>query len=241
MSAPVAPIIDIKDLVFRYHATDSFSFTLPQFQLAPAERLFLSGPSGTGKSTFIQLLTGLLRPNSGTITVLNTPLQSQNKRSLDRFRADHVGIIFQQFNLIPYLTVLENIALPCLFSRTRKQRVLAGNPSIHDVASQLCHKLDLSASLLQKRANELSVGQQQRVAIARALIGKPALIVADEPTSALDTDRKHRFIDLLLTECHNTATTLLFVSHDQSLKTAFTRSLCLSTLLQHHTPCPSSV
>jgi putative ABC transport system ATP-binding protein len=148
----------------------------------------------------------------------------------DRFRADHVGFIFQLFNLIPYLSALDNIVLPCRFSALRRNRIAAAGSTPHEEAARLAARLDLDPALLARSAAELSVGQQQRVAAARALIGWPGLVVADEPTSALDAERQRGFLDLLLGECAAAGAALLFVSHDRRLAEAFDRVVGLGTI-----------
>ncbi len=154
---------------------------------------------------------------------------SQGRR--DRFRVDHTGYIFQQFNLLPFLSVRENVELPCHFSRQRAERTKQRHGSIDQAAATLLAHLGLTdPALLQRRADTLSIGQQQRVAAARALIGQPELVIADEPTSALDYDAREAFIRLLFAECRDAGSSLLFVSHDQSLAPLFDRSLSLAEL-----------
>ena len=148
----------------------------------------------------------------------------------DRFRVDHTGYIFQQFNLLPFLSVRENVELPCRFSRLRAERARQRHGSIDAAAAALLDHLGLRAELLGRRADELSIGQQQRVAAARALIGQPELVIADEPTSALDFDAREAFLQLLFAECRAAGASLLFVSHDQSLAPLFDRSLSLGEL-----------
>lgn len=141
----------------------------------------------------------------------------------DRFRANHLGVIFQQFNLLPWLDVRANVALPCRFSRERARR--AGD--VDQAVSSLLEAIDLEPALWNRRADELSVGQQQRVAAARALIGKPGLILADEPTSALDSDRRQAFLGLLFAQARAAGSAILFVSHDRELANRFDRQLSL--------------
>jgi putative ABC transport system ATP-binding protein len=149
----------------------------------------------------------------------------------DRFRVEHTGYIFQQFNLLPFLSVRENVELPCHFSKVRAQRAAQRHGSVEQAASELLAHLGLNdGQLIERRADTLSIGQQQRVAAARALIGQPALVIADEPTSALDTDTRQTFIQLLFSECRAAGASLLFVSHDQSLAPLFDRSLSLAEL-----------
>ena len=148
----------------------------------------------------------------------------------DHFRVDHTGYIFQQFNLLPFLSVRENVELPCHFSALRRQRARERHGSPAQAASHLLGQLGLGGELHERRADSLSIGQQQRVAAARALIGQPELVIADEPTSALDADSREAFLQLLFAECREAGASLLFVSHDQSLAGLFDRSLSLSDL-----------
>ena len=220
-------IIKISDLHFKYAEQDDFELTIKNLIIKQYDQLFLEGQSGAGKSTFLNLITGLTKPSSGEIQILGERLDQMSLRESDQFRADHFGIIFQLFNLIPYLSVLENIMLPCVFSKKRKADVLSRSKTLNAEAIRLCEELDIDSQLQEKPVTQLSIGQQQRVAIARALMGRPEIIIADEPTSALDDDRKQRFIDLLFNECQKYGSTLIFVSHDQSLKTFFKASLSL--------------
>jgi putative ABC transport system ATP-binding protein len=196
------------------------------FELAAGEQVFLHGPSGSGKSTLLNVLTGVLAPQAGEVRILGQPLERLSGAARDRFRADHVGLIFQQFNLIPYLSALDNVMLPCRFSARRRGRTT--DPK-QDATRLLAH-LDLDAALWARPAVALSVGQQQRVAAARALIGAPELVIADEPTSALDAGRQAAFLDLLTRECAQTQAALVFVSHDQRLAGRFTRTLALAEI-----------
>ena len=166
----------------------------------------------------------------GSIRLLDRDLGSLSAGARDRFRVDHTGYIFQQFNLLPFLSVRENVELPCRFSRQRAERAQQRHGSIDAAATALLEHLGLRAELLERRADELSIGQQQRVAAARALIGQPELVIADEPTSALDFDAREAFLQLLFAECRAAGASLLFVSHDQSLAALFDRNVSLSEL-----------
>ena len=203
---------------------------LAEFRLAAGEQIFLFGPSGGGKSTLLNLLAGVLVPRSGHLRVLERELPALSAAERDRFRVDHVGLIFQQFNLIPYLSVLDNVLLPCRFSRRRRARALEQSPTLKQEAGRLLGHLDLGAELWSRPATALSVGQQQRVAAARALIGRPELVIADEPTSALDAERQAAFLNLLRRECEAAGAALLFVSHDQRLAAGFHRQVALAEL-----------
>ena len=217
----------IKDLRFSWAASRPL-LDIEHLSLNAGERLFLRGPSGSGKSTLLGLIGGVLRPQHGSIKILSSPLEALSGAARDRFRADHIGFIFQQFNLLPYLDALDNVLLPLRFSARRRSRVKAQGAQRH--ACGLLSRLELDPAALRGRpAAELSVGQQQRVAAARALIGGPELIVADEPTSALDSDTRASFLALLFEECQRAGSSLLFVSHDRSLEARFDRAIDLST------------
>lgn len=224
MSATAAPAIALDGVVFAWPGADAPCLDIGQLDIAAGERVFLHGPSGSGKSTLLSLIGGVVSPQAGRVRVLGQDLAALSAPARDRFRAAHIGFVFQLFNLLPYLSALDNIVLPCRFSRERATRV-DGMPG--DEARRLAARLDLDEALLRRPAAQLSVGQQQRVAAARALIGRPGLIVADEPTSALDADRQQAFVDLLRSECEASGASLLFVSHDPRLAQHFTRRIDL--------------
>jgi putative ABC transport system ATP-binding protein len=224
------PVVEIDNLLFRWSATDVPCLDIARFEVLAGERIFLHGPSGSGKSTLLGLLGGVLVPERGSLQLLGVELTEMSSSARDRFRADHVGFIFQQFNLIPYLSVVENVLLPCRFSARRQQRAAAEGRSLLDEAGRLLSHLDLDASLRNRAVTQLSVGQQQRVAVARALIGRPEIVIADEPTSALDAERQAVFLDLLSGECAEAGSTLLFVSHDRRLATGFNREIGLPSI-----------
>lgn len=198
--------------------------------IAAQEQVFISGPSGSGKSTLLGLIAGILTPQHGSINILGTTLSGLSASQRDAFRADHIGFIFQQFNLIPYLSMIDNVLLPCRFSALRRQRATADGHTLQAVCETLLHTLDLSPDLWHTPVTRLSIGQQQRVAAARALIGKPEIIIADEPTSALDSDRQHAFLDLVMGACHETRAALVFISHDTRLATRFTRHIAFNDI-----------
>lgn len=213
-------LLEIEDLRYAWPGQAPV-ISVPAFHLGAGERLFLHGPSGAGKSTLLGLIGGLISPQSGRIRFDGTEVTALGRGRRDRFRADHMGVIFQQFNLLPYLDVLGNVALPCRFSRARSSK--AGD--VHAEAARLLGAMDLDESLWHRRSDELSVGQQQRTAAARALIGRPELIIADEPTSSLDADRRAGFLALLFDQVAAAGSTLLFVSHDRSLSNRFDRTV----------------
>jgi putative ABC transport system ATP-binding protein len=221
-----AAAVEIRDLVFGYRRGTTV-LDVRELRIPRGECVFVFGPSGSGKTTLLGLLAGVLRPTGGEVRVLGRDLGAMSGAGRDAFRAEHVGYIFQMFNLIPYLSVEENIALPCRLSRARAAR-LNGVPLPHAVR-ELAERLEI-ADLLGAPVTELSVGQQQRVAVARALLGSPELVIADEPTSALDTDLRERFLELLF-DCVSVAgSTLVFVSHDRQLQPLFDRAVSLPEL-----------
>ena len=222
-------LIEITQLGFAWPGQPEL-LDIPSFTLSHGVSLFLKGPSGSGKTTLLGLLGGVQKPDRGSVRLLGTDLGQLSSSARDRFRVDHTGYIFQQFNLLPFLPVLENVLLPCRFSVPRAARARKRHGSIEQAATRLLAQLGIRSELLERRADSLSIGQQQRVAAARALIGQPELVIADEPTSALDTDSREAFIQLLFSECREAGSSLLFVSHDQSLAPLFDHSLSLSDL-----------
>lgn len=225
-----APIVRIDDLRFTWPAQAAACLSIAELVVDAGERIFIYGPSGSGKSTLLALLGGVLTPQRGSVSVLGADLGGMRPSLRDRFRSDHVGFLFQLFNLVPYLSVIENVMLPCRFSARRRAQAVAAGNSVRGEALRLLSHLDIDSSLLARRVTELSVGQQQRVAAARALLGRPEIVVADEPTSALDADRQQAFLQLLLHECDAAGATLLFVSHDRRLARAFTREIDLAAI-----------
>jgi putative ABC transport system ATP-binding protein len=223
-------LIELSDLTFSWPG-HPLLLDIPGFELLPGETLFLKGPSGSGKTTLLGLLGGVQQPDDGSIRLLGQDLSKLSAGARDRFRVDHTGYIFQQFNLLPFLSVRENVELPCHFSKVRAGRAKQRHGSVEAATTTLLAHLGLKdPAMLNRRADSLSIGQQQRVAAARALIGQPELVIADEPTSALDADAREAFIRLLFAECREAGASLLFVSHDQSLAPLFDRHLSLSEL-----------
>jgi putative ABC transport system ATP-binding protein len=202
---------------------------IERLRVASGERVFLRGPSGSGKSTLLGLIGGVLAPGAGSVRILGRPLHEMSAADRDRFRGEHVGFVFQMFNLIPYLSVRENVLLALRFAPARAARIPPAGRGAE--AARLLASLGLEdAALLDRPVTQLSIGQQQRVAAARALLGRPELLVADEPTSALDHDARESFLRLLMQECAAHGTTLLFVSHDPTLGVHFDREIRLNEL-----------
>lgn len=206
------------------------TIAIEELMIHQGEQLFISGPSGSGKSTLLSLVAGILAPTSGEIIINGCLTNQLSSSERDIFRGDHIGFIFQQFNLIPYLTVLENVVIPCQLSNLRTQNSIEHHGSVLNEAKALLAHLDLSSDLWHQKAHQLSVGQQQRVAAARALMGQPFIVIADEPTSALDASRRQDFLNLLLSACNDHGTTLLFVSHDLDIMQNFTQAIHLNDI-----------
>jgi putative ABC transport system ATP-binding protein len=222
-STPTAPAVALHDVRFAYGAGPDV-VAISDLAIARGETVFLHGPSGSGKTTLLGLLAGVLRATEGRVQILGTDLTRLSSGGRDAFRAQHLGYVFQQFNLIPYLSVRENILLPVRLDAARRARLQGADPV--RAADALAAELDI-AQAIEKPVTQLSVGQQQRVAVARSLIGSPELVICDEPTSALDSDRRERFLQLLFASCRKAGATLVFVSHDLSLQPLFSRAISL--------------
>lgn len=230
MTASSASAICLQDLRFAWPRQPPL-LDIASLTVRRGERVFLQGASGSGKSTLLGLIGGVLQASSGQIEIFGQALASLNGAQRDRFRAANIGFVFQMFNLLPYLSVLDNVLLPLRFSPQRQSQVKAAAIGEVDQAQQLLAALGLTdPALLARTPAQLSQGQQQRVAVARALIGRPPLLIADEPTSALDADARGAFLDLLLHECAAAGTTVVFVSHDRALAPLFDRVVSLADI-----------
>jgi len=224
--APLRVVLAAEALRFAWPGTKAPCIDIEAFRITAGESVFLHGPSGCGKSTLLSLLAGVLVADEGRVTLLGHDWSKLSGTQRDRSRVAHVGYIFQQFNLLPYLSVLDNVLLPCRFSQRREANA-SRNGSSRDEAEHLLDQMGLDRNLWKRQALQLSVGQQQRVAAARALIGQPEVVIADEPTSALDEDRREAFLDVLLTACAEHHSALVFVSHDQRIAQRFVRHVLL--------------
>ncbi len=218
--------ISLKNCQFSYSKNTNLVIDINQLDIEVGEKVFLYGPSGHGKSTLLNLTAGVLKANSGLVEVLGHDLTKISQSRRDHLRGEKIGYIFQIFNLIPYLTVKENIVLPCMITKNRSQ------DNFHLQAEELIDSLGLREHV-NKKVTDLSIGQQQRVAAARALIGNPEMIIADEPTSALDEKNTREFMELLMSVWEKKKFTLIFVSHDERLKAYFNRSISLPEINQH--------
>ncbi|MEM6448140.1 MAG: ABC transporter ATP-binding protein [Cyanobacteria bacterium P01_D01_bin.123] len=220
--------ISLAGVTFKWPRQPEPVLDIATLQIKQGERVFISGPSGSGKTTLLNLLAGVTVPEFGRLQILDRCTTNMNGASRDRFRAQHIGLIFQLFNLIAYLSVVENVVLPCWFAPARLAKAQKRSGTVENEALRLLGHLGLDdPDLLKRPVTALSVGQQQRVAAARALIGEPEIAIADEPTSSLDADLREAFIQLLFAECDRQKTTLVFVSHDRALAELFDRSISL--------------
>ena len=222
-------MLQIEALRYAWPGAADDCLVIPALRVEAGRKVFLHGPSGCGKSTLLGLMAGVLVARVGRVSLLGQDWARLKGGARDARRANHVGVVFQQFNLLPYLTVLDNVLLPCRFSALRSSRCVGGPAA---AAQALLQRVGLPAALWPRRADALSVGQQQRVAAARALIGGPELVIADEPTSALDAALRDDFMNLLMDACTAAGSTLIFVSHDERLAARFDQALSLPQLNQ---------
>jgi len=219
--------IKLDSLRFYWSKKTGFKIHVPKFSVAQGEKVLLLGASGSGKTTLLSLICGFLSPVSGNIYLNNQRINDLTADKRDQYRSDNIGIIFQQFNLLPYANVIDNIILPLYFSKIRANKII----NQRETAFNICKSLRLPDSIKDMQASKLSVGQQQRVAVARALIGNPSLIIADEPTSSLDNDTQKNFLELMFKQIQENKSSLLMVSHDTSLASYFDRVIDINDIL----------
>lgn len=223
--------VSLENLRFAWPGHSHDTLAIDRFDVAHGERVFVRGPSGSGKTTLLSLIGGVIEPQSGSLSVDGQSLSALSASARDVLRADRIGFVFQMFNLLPFLSVVDNVLLPVRFSPARRARLRESGTDAPTEARRLLAALGLDVAQLERRAVvQLSVGQQQRVAVARALLGRPPLIIADEPTSALDADARDDFLQLLFAEVIAAGSTLLFVSHDRGIEPGFDRSVDLLSL-----------
>ncbi len=220
-------IIKIDSLRFYWSKKSNFKIFVPNLEIKKGEKVLLLGESGSGKTTLLSLMCGFLNPLSGNISINGNTINQLSSKTRDEYRADNIGIIFQQFNLLPYANVVDNVLLPLYFSKVRSNNVSNKKEKVIELFKQL----RLPDDIAQFRASSLSMGQQQRVAVARALIGNPSLIIADEPTSSLDADAQKIFLNLMFEQISENNSTLLMVSHDKSLSNQFDRLIDINEIL----------
>jgi putative ABC transport system ATP-binding protein len=209
-------MIAIKDLNFQY-PTGDFSLSIDTLTVARNEKAAVIGPSGTGKTTLLNLIAGIMTPDQGVIDIKGTDVARLNDRARRRFRITSIGFVFQDFELLDYLNVLDNILHP--YRITDALKLDAG---VRARAADLAAAMGIGDKL-KRRATDLSQGEKQRAAICRALLPRPSLILADEATGNLDPENKTRILDLLFQAVDEQDTTLLAVTHDHELLERFDR------------------
>ena len=220
-------IIKLNNVRFRWPGRPPFSIAVDEFSVRKGEKVLLLGESGSGKSTLLSLICATLLADSGTVVIGGTEIKTLSGWARDRFRAEQIGVIFQQFNLLPFGSVLDNILLPLRFAPIRRRNC---NDAPRN-AVELCQDLGLPDNVETTKAANLSVGQQQRVAVARALIGQPPILIADEPTSSLDEANQDNFLEVLFEQVRAYNSTLLMVSHNPRLSEGFDRVLHMSEIV----------
>ena len=220
-------IIKIDSVRFYWSKKSNFKIFVPNLEIKKGDKVLLLGESGSGKTTLLSLMCGFLNPISGDISINGNTINQLSSKTRDEYRADNIGIIFQQFNLLPYANVVDNVLLPLYFSKVRSSNVSNKKEKVIELFKQL----RLPDDIAQFRASSLSMGQQQRVAVARALIGNPSLIIADEPTSSLDADAQKIFLNLMFEQISENNSTLLMVSHDKSLSNQFDRLIDINEII----------
>ena len=221
-------MIRIQDLRFSY-STGSFDLSIPQLQIASSAATAVAGPSGSGKTTLLHLIAGILTPAAGTISVNGTNVPALPDQARRQFRITEVGLIFQEFELIDYLSVLDNVLLPCRITRT-----LPLTQQARQRALQLLTQAGLG-DYAGRSVTQLSHGERQRVAICRALLPQPKLLLADEPTGNLDPATSQQILKLLLTTVAEAETTLVMVTHNHAILDQFDRTIDFSQFLMPST------
>lgn len=207
----------LKSTALQFTYPDGPSFTFPDVECAEKEHLLLLGESGSGKTTLLHLLAGMLRPTGGTVEIAGKNTSQLDNKAMDKFRGQHVGIVFQTAHFVQSLTVEDNLILP---------QFLSGRTVDRAKARDVLKRLNLE-NKLNERPGNLSIGEQQRVAIARALVNDPEVILADEPTSALDDKNAEEVIRMLEEQAALTGAALIIVTHDQRLKDRFEKRVTL--------------
>lgn len=211
-------MLSTSDLTYSYRGGNTITY--PDIATSDGSPILILGNSGSGKTTLLHLLAGLMPPESGSIQIGNQQIQLMTSKALDKFRGQHIGIIFQQNHFVAALSVIDNLLLA--------QR-LAGNTQDRKRCQTLLDRLQIG-DYASRRTDQLSQGQRQRVAIARALINEPTVILADEPTSALDDTSCQEVITLLEEQAHASGAQLIIVTHDTRLKERYQQQVILSAL-----------
>jgi putative ABC transport system ATP-binding protein len=226
-------MISIRKLQFRYPKSD-FHLSIDELDIKQGEKVAIIGPSGSGKTTLLNLLAGISVPDSGELCVGDVELNALSDSQRRNFRISRIGLVFQQFELIDYLTARDNILLPYAINRS-----LYLSDAIRQEAEARAAAMGLGDKLW-RRPQKLSQGEQQRVAICRALINRPEIILADEPTGNLDPANKKLILQILFEQVTTNVQTLIVVTHDHGILTGFDRTVDFTSLVSHHSGQPSS-
>lgn len=208
-------MISTKNITFSYNKDQTF--IMPDLFCQAGSTILVTGNSGKGKTTYLHILAGLLKPNSGEIVIDNKEITHLKGSKADKFRGKNIGVVFQKSHFIASLSVLENLEMASWLATGKKHKVRA---------KELLQKLDISEQA-HKLPSQLSVGQQQRVSIARALMNEPKVLLADEPTSSLDDKNADNVIELLETLSKEYKTALIIVTHDSRIKEKFTNQITM--------------
>ena len=219
-------MIDIRNLQFSYDEGD-FSLRVPELTVAHGETVAIVGPSGSGKTTLLNLIAGCAIPRSGQVTTNGYKVSGLHDAARRDFRISNIGLVFQEFELLEYLTVLDNILLPYRINRT-----LRLGAEVRERAAAIAKSVGIGDKL-SRYANHLSQGEKQRVAVVRALVVQPPLLLADEPTGNLDPLNKDRVLDILLQYADDNAATLIAVTHDHDILDRFQRVIDFKDFYAH--------
>ena len=217
-------MIELNQIEFSYPSAVGFQLSIPSLKVSAGDCVAVVGPSGSGKTTLLGLLSGILSPDRGIVNVAGTDMVKQDESSRRRFRIQHIGQVFQTFELLNYLSVAENVMLPYFIEDTS-----AGRQQLLTRAMELLRDVGLERKA-GVRPGELSQGEQQRVAVCRAMLNQPGLLLADEPTGNLDQANKQNVVDLLLDQARQNKSTLLMVTHDHSLLASFSTVLDIRSI-----------
>ena len=215
-------MIEVRDIRFEFGQGD-FSLNVPELDVAEGSSLAMIGPSGTGKTTLLNLMAGIYVPASGSVRVRGEEISSMQDGGRRDFRIRHIGLVFQEFELLQYLTVHDNILLPFRIGRDVEL-----SPEIHRRAERLAHDVGLGDKL-RRNVTRLSQGERQRVAVCRALLPSPSVLLCDEPTGNLDPANKDHVLDILFDYVGKNRTTLVVVTHDHDILKRFDQTLDVKT------------
>lgn len=207
-------ILQIRDLHFQYPASD-FKIEISDIKITQGSKIAISGKSGSGKTTLIHLISGILKPQSGEILFYDKSITDMNDKEIRKHRISNIGFIFQEFELLEYLNVMDNLILPYKINKS-----LVLDAEIKDKAKEIANRIGIG-NKLDQHPKQLSGGERQRLAIARALITSPPLIIADEPTGNLDAETSNIVMDEITDQVSYTNSTLIMISHNNELISSF--------------------